>query len=112
MSLATQSGPALVAAASDDRDYAFDCSPSPELATGSGITISSGEILGGAGLTVGAVAVLAAEFDGIPSGKGLSVRVSGGNAGTTYKLACRVTLSNGRTFVVPGRMVKVRDYDA
>jgi hypothetical protein len=112
MALATETGTALIAAVSDDREYAFDCRLAPELATGSGITISSGEILGGSGLTFGEVSVLAAAFDGIPIGKGLSVRAYGGTAGTTYKLACRVTLSNGRKFVVPGRLSKVADYDA
>jgi len=110
MALATESGPAVIAAVSDDRDYAFDCSEAPELASGSGVTISSGEILGGSGLSVGTPAVLAADFDGIPAGDGLSVRISGGAAGTVYPLACRVTLSNGRKFVVPGRLSKVADY--
>ena len=112
MALPTESGVALIAAVSDDRDYAFDCSAAPELAGGTGVTISSGEILGGDGLTFGSVAVLAAAFDGIPAGKGLSVRISGGDAGVTYKLACRVTLSSGRKVVVPGRLAKVADYDA
>lgn len=110
MALVTESGEALQAAASDDREYAFDCSAAPELASGSGITISSGTISGGSGLTFGSVSVLAAEFDGIASGKGLKVRISGGTVGTTHKFACVVTLSNGRVFVVPGRLAKVADY--
>lgn len=112
MALPTESGVALIAAESDDRDYAFDCSLTPELAGGTGVTISSGEILGGSGLTFGSVAVLAAAFDGIPAGKGLSVRISGGEAGEIYAFACRVTLSSGRKVVVPGRLAKVADYDA
>jgi hypothetical protein len=111
MALATESGEALIAAESDDREYGFDCSHAPELATGTGITISSGAILGGSGLSFGTPTVLAADFDDIPSGKGLSVRIYDGDAGTTYKLAMRVTLSNTRTFVVPGRLKKVADYD-
>lgn len=115
MALATESGPALTAAESDDRDYGFDCSKAPELADATGITISSGEILASAAtlaaLTIGSVSVLAEDFDDIASGKGLKVRVSGGEAGTVYKLACLVTLSDGREFVVPGRLSKVADYD-
>ncbi len=111
MSLLTESGPALIAAASDDREYGIDCSAAPELATGTGITISSGAMSGGSDLTFGSPVVLAAAFDDIPSGKGLSVRISGTTTGT-HKFACTVTLSNGRKFVVPGRLVKVADYDS
>ena len=112
MALPTESGAALVAAESDDREYGFDCSKAPELVPGTGIAIASGEILGGTGLSFGTVTVLGTAFDDIPAAKGLSVRISGGIAGTIYKLACRVTLDNGRKFVVPGRLAKVRDYDA
>ncbi len=111
MALLTE-GAALFAAESDDREYAFDCQHAPELAVGTGITISSGVIVGGSGLTVGSVSVLTAAFDDIPADKGLKVRISGGSAGTTYKLACKATLSNSRVIVVPGRLVKTRDYDA
>jgi hypothetical protein len=109
MALATE-GAALIAAESDDREYGFDLSRCPEIV--GGLTIASGVIAGGTGLTIGTVSVLAADFDGIPSGKGLKVRISGGTAGTTYNLACKATLSNGRVVVVPGRLAKVRDYDA
>ncbi len=51
--------------------------------------------------------MLAAEFDEIPAGEGLSVRISGG---TTYKLACKATLSTGRVVTIPGRLVKLPDY--
>lgn len=111
LALSTESGAPLIAAASDDREYGIDCSAAPELATGTGITISSGAMSGGSGLTFGSPAVLAAAFDDIPSGKGLSVRISGTTTGT-HKFACTVTLSNGRKFVVPGRLVKVADYDS
>ncbi|VTR92827.1 unnamed protein product [Gemmata massiliana] len=109
MGLATE-GVAVVAAEGDDRDYAFDLSKCPEIRAGA--TITGGAIVGGSGLTIGAVSVLAADFDEIPAGQGLTVRISGGTGGTTYKLACRATLSNGRKVTVPGRLVKVRDYDS
>ena len=107
--LATESL-AVVAAVSDDRDYAFDLSKCPEIRAGA--TITSGAIVGGTGLTIGTPVILDDEFDGIPAGHGISVRISGGTAGTAYKLACRAVLSNGRTVVVPGKLVKVADYEA
>ena len=107
MPLATE-GLALVAAESDDRDYAFDLSKCPELRAGA--TIVSGVIVGGLGLAIGAVSVLAADFDEIPAGEGLAVRISGGTGGTTYKLACKATLSTGRVVTIPGRLVKLPDY--
>ena len=111
MATTATDGPIVTAALSDDRFYAFDCSKAPELAAGTGITISSGTIIGGTGLSFGSVTVLAAVFDGIPIGKGLKVRAYGGVAGTVYGLACLVTLSDGSKFTVPGRMAKVADYD-
>lgn len=109
MALSTE-GTALIAAESDDREYGFDLTSCPEVAGGAAIV--SAEILGGTGLTIGTPVVLATPFDGIPAGKGVSVRISGGTAGTTYKLAVRVTLDSGRKVVIPGRLAKVRDYDA
>ncbi|AMV29277.1 hypothetical protein VT84_33085 [Gemmata sp. SH-PL17] len=107
MALATE-GVAVVAAESDDRDYAFDLSRCPEIRAGA--TITGGAIVGGSGLSIGTVSVLAAEFDEIPAGEGLSVRISGGTGGTTYKLACKATLSTGRVVTIPGRLVKLPDY--
>jgi hypothetical protein len=94
---------------SDDRVYAFDLSACPELAE-AGTTIASAVILGGTGLTVGAPAVTAAAFDGIPAGKAVSVRISGGADGDAVGIACKATLSTGRVVVVPGRMVVTEDY--
>ena len=108
--LATETGDALVAAVSDDRDYLFDLRSCPEI--GAGATISSAAITGGSGLTKGAPAVLSVATDGVPAGKGVSVRISGGSAGTTYPLALVATLSTGRVVVVPGRLVKVADFDS
>ncbi len=108
MALSTE-GPALTAAESDDRDYAFDYSKVPEIVAGD--TLVSGVIVGGSGLTKGAAVVTVAEFDLIPAGKAMSCRISGGAAGTTYKLACKATLASGRIVVVPGRLIKVPDFD-
>lgn len=108
--LATRSGDVLIAAVSDDRDYAFDLSSCPEIVGGA--TISSAVITGGTGLTIGAPAANAAAFDGIPIGKAVVVRIGGGVAGTTYDLACLATLSTGRVVVVPARLRKVADRDS
>lgn len=112
MPLATKTDAQLIAAVSDDRDYGFDLRALPELAAGTGVTITSGELLGGAGLTTEPPVVLDQAFDGIPAGLGLRARISGGTAGVVYQLACRVTLSNGRKVTVPGQLSKVADYGA
>lgn len=101
----------LVGVVGEVRDYAFDFSKAPELKTGSGLTISSVEIIHSTSLTIGTPAVLAAAFDGIPAGKGASVRISGFADDTVYHLACRATLSNGAKLVVPGRLVGVADVE-
>jgi hypothetical protein len=101
----------LTKTVSDDRDYAFDLSKAPELATGTGITIASGEITGGSGLTFGAVTVLASAFDGIPSGKGLMARIYGGSDDATYDFALIATLSNGRKITIPCRMAVTADHE-
>lgn len=103
----------LIGIEGEDRDYAFDFSKAPELKTGSGVTIASAGVLHDAldGLTVGTPTVLAAEFDGIPIGKGVSVRISGFLDDATYPIACLVTLSNGRKLVAPGRLVGVADLE-
>jgi hypothetical protein len=97
----------IPAAVSDDRDYLFDCTGVPELVAGA--TIGSGEILGGTGLTLGTPTVLTSPADGIAAGAGLSCRISGGVAGTTYPLACKVIFSTGRDLVIPGRLAKAAD---
>lgn len=102
----------LLGVVDGDRDYAADFSKAPELKTGSGITISSAEVLGAVGLTVTEITILAAAFDGIPAGKGVSFRVSGFTDDAVYPLACRATLSNGRKLVVPGRLVGVAEVEA
>ena len=110
MSVATE-GKEIVAAVGDDRDYGFDARFAPELKSGSGITITSAVITGGTGLTIGTPVIIDAVFDGIPVGKGVRVQISGGTAGTKYRLACVITLSNGREIVIPATISKVPDYD-
>lgn len=104
-------GTEVEAAVGDDRDYAFDLTKCPEIVGGA--TITSSQVLSPpAGITIGTPATLTSAFDGIAAGKGVSVRVSGGTAGTTYALALEVTLSTGRKVVVPGRLVKVANTGA
>lgn len=87
---------------SDDRFFLADFSGFPEVRAGR--TVSSCTISGGSGLTIGTPAVLTAEEDGIAAGKGVSVRISGGTAGTTYTFEFRGTLSNGSVVVVPAAL--------
>lgn len=103
----------LVGVVGEDRDYAFDFKRAPELKDGTGLTISSVEIVPDTGLdlTIGTPAVLTAAFDGIPIGKGASVRISGFEDDAVYRIACKVTLSNGRKISVPGRLVGVADVE-
>lgn len=96
---------------SEDRDYGIDFSKAPELATGTGITLSSATVSGGSGLTLGTPAVLASAFDGIPAGKGFSLRISGGRDDATYNFAVVATLSNGRKLVLPCRLAVTADYE-
>lgn len=99
----------LTKPASEDRDYGFDFSKSPELV--GGLTISSAAISGGTGLTFGSPTVNAAAFDGIAIGYAVTVRISGGTAGETYDFALTATLSNGRVLVIPARLTVVSDYE-
>lgn len=98
----------LAKAVSDDRDFIFDFSRSPEVVGGA--TISSATIEGGDGLTIAAASVLALTTDGIPAGQGVSVEISGGSADTTYDLACRAVLSTGRVIVIPARLAVAADF--
>lgn len=84
------------------RYYAFDFSKAPEVQAGE--ALSSPAIRGGSGLTVGEPAVLAAAFDGIPSGKGVRVLISGGTDDATVELSCTVVTSGGATLEVAGRL--------
>lgn len=102
-------GETLISAVSDDREYAFDLQHAPELRDPD-VSIVSGVITGGTGLTITTPAVLAEAFDSIPAGKGMTARISGGVAGTTYRFALVATLSNSRKVVVPARLSKVADY--
>lgn len=90
--------------------YCFDFSEAPEVAydaqTISGPTVAE---VGSSDLTIGPPAVLTTPFydaDGyaVAAGKGVSVLVSGGAAGTDYLLACAVTTSGGATRIVEGRL--------
>jgi hypothetical protein len=92
----------LYATTSDDRDYLFDYTAAPEIVAG--LTIASANILGGTGLTIGFPSATIDVQDGIAVGKAVIVRISGGIAGKIYGLACKATLSNGRTIVIPGRL--------
>lgn len=98
----------LTKAVSDDRDFLIDLQTAPEIVAGA--TCSSATVSGGSGLTFGAPAALAAETDGIPAGEGVSVRISGGSAGTSYEFALVVALSTSRTLVVPCRLDVASDY--
>lgn len=93
----------------EDRDYGFDFSKTPEIVAGA--TISSSEILGGSGLTIGTPAANVAIFDGIAIGKAVVVEISGGSDDNTYSLACRATLSTGRKIVIPGKIAVTSNYE-
>jgi hypothetical protein len=101
----------LTKPASEDRDYGIDFSKAPELASGTGITLASATVSGGTGLTLGTPTVLAGAFDGIPAGKGFSLRISGGLDDATYSFAVLATLSNGRKLVVPCKLAVTADYE-
>lgn len=85
-------------------EYAFDFSNFPEIAAGETIDLiavtddpaNPGE------LTIGTPGVNDAEYDDIPAGAGVVVTVSGGTAGTTYRLKCKATTSGGSVRVVKG----------
>jgi len=100
--------------ASDDRTFGFDYSDAPEVWDGAAVVsaVSSGTVSGGSGLTFGTPAALATAFDDIPAQAGLSCRISGGTAGTTYKFAMIATLASGRVLTIPCRMVVVADVPA
>jgi hypothetical protein len=105
--LATQADRPVIAAVSDDRHYLFDLQPCPEVAAGAAIL--SGSIIDPpAGLSFDAPQVLSEAADGIPAGKGLSVRIYGGVAGTVYPVSALVLFDGGQV-VVAGRMWKVAD---
>lgn len=74
-------------------DYVFDFSGFPEFAAGE--TLASAATPTVSGLTIGTPAVTSAIVDGVPAGKGIQVRVSGGTANTEYTVACRGTFSGG-----------------
>lgn len=94
---------------SEDRDFGFDFSQSPEIQGGA--TISSAAVLSPpVGLTFGAVRVNEA-FDGIASGKIAVVEISGGTDENTYAFAVKATLSTGRMLVIPARLVVTGDAD-
>lgn len=92
----------LKKAVSDDRDFLFDLTRVSEIV--SGATVSSATVTGGSGLSFGAPTVLVSEVEGIVAGKGVSVRISGGTAGTAYTFAVVCTLSTSRVVVVPARI--------
>ena len=99
----------LTKPASEDRDYGFDFSASPEIVAD--LAISSAAVSGGSGLTFGDPAVTVAEFDGVDAGDCVTVRISGGTAGTTYDFALAATLSNGRVLVIPARLTVTADHE-
>jgi len=74
-------------------DYTFDFSGFPEFAAGE--TLASASVPAVSGLTIGSPAVIAAITDGVPIGKGVQVRISGGTANTEYTVVCRGTFSGG-----------------
>lgn len=74
-------------------DYVFDFSSFPEFKAGE--TLDSASTPAVSGLTIGTPAVIDEETDGVPSGKGIQVRVSSGTANTEYTVACRGTFSGG-----------------
>lgn len=97
--------------ASDDRTFGFDYSDAPEVWDGDSVVdaVSSGTVSGGSGLTFGTPAALGSAFDDIPASAGLSCRISGGTAGTTYLFAMVATLASGRVLTIPCRMIVVAD---
>lgn len=101
----------LTKTVSDDRFFLFDFSKVPELAAGTAITISSGEVTGGSGLTFGSVTVTAAILDGIAAGKATICRISGGADDTTYNFAMKITLSNASVVVMPCALAVTADYE-
>lgn len=95
----------LILTTREVRWFAFDFSKAPEVVAGE--TLSAPVMHGGTGLTLGAPAVLATAFDGIPSGQGVRVLVSDADDDTTYDLSCTVTTQGGATLEAPGRLAGV-----
>lgn len=86
--------------------YGFDFSNFPEVEAGEALSSPSTPAV--SGLTVGTPEVTSADFypgvglPPIPSGKGVKVTISGGTAGATYLVVCRVATSGGATREIEG----------
>ena len=99
----------LTKTVSDDRDFLFDFQVAPEIVGGG--TIASAASSGGSGLSLGSPAVLGVETDGIPPSEGVSMRIYGGTAGTTYDFALKATLTtSSRVLTMRCSLAVVADY--
>ena len=83
-----------VKGAAESVAYLFDFTPFPEFAAG--LALSSVSVPAVTGLAHATTAtILTARTDGVAAGRGATVAVSGGTAGTTYAVSARGTFSNG-----------------
>lgn len=97
--------PILPKIAAEARAFVFDFSKHAEVIAGE--TLSSPSVPTVSGLTIGTPAVISSAVDQIPQGKGVQVLISGGTAGTTYTVDCKVNTSGGATIA---RRAKIRVY--
>ncbi|VTS01545.1 unnamed protein product [Gemmata massiliana] len=111
---ATRIPPAtLTKPASEPRWFAVSLAETPEVVAGE--ALAAPELLpagGPTGLTISGLIVLDAEFDRIPSGRGVKFFIDGGTAGAVYNFAVRVTVSGGGKPVVPCKLVVTPDFDS
>lgn len=93
-------------AVGEARYLVFDFSGFPELA-GSAVlqTNPAPTIRGGSGLTVGTPSVTSTVWDGIPAGKAVTARVSGGTDQLTSKISCVAYAAADVALEVPGVVV-------
>lgn len=79
------------------RTYIFDFTDFAELDAGE--TLVTPTVPSVSGLSTGSPSVSVAEIDDVAAGKGVTVSISGGTAGTTYTVDCRCTTSGNATLV-------------